>query len=182
MWLQVCAGTGFRIRCATCSERIPLNFTIDLVRPSRAGHRAAGQARMHAVAVELDFMEPLLSVRCPSTSSVSCGRTHCGTGAVDAHLCTARRDIRLLQNDWFGHDRIVVLGRGVGNRGPALGGPPWLGSLHDSPLEGSGFELVWGFPCQAVFFDCQFFVRRCVQVRLACSAGGSPAGVKVRAP
>jgi putative tryptophan/tyrosine transport system substrate-binding protein len=28
----------------------------------------------------------------------------------------------------------------------------------------------------------QGFVRRCVQVRLACSAGDSPAGVKVRAP
>ena len=22
----------------------------------------------------------------------------------------------------------------------------------DSPLEGDGFELVWGFPCQVVFF------------------------------
>jgi hypothetical protein len=34
-----------------------------------------------------------------------------------------------------------------------------------------------------VVFDLlQFFVRRCVQVRLACSAGDSPAGVKVRAP
>jgi len=22
----------------------------------------------------------------------------------------------------------------------------------DSPLEGTGFELVWGFPCQVVFF------------------------------
>ena len=26
------------------------------------------------------------------------------------------------------------------------------GSLPDSPLEGCGFELVWGFPCQVVFF------------------------------
>ena len=45
-------------------------------------------------------------------------------------------------------------------------------------------RLVWGFSCQAVVFGfcCQFFVRRCVQVRLACSAGDSPAGVKVRAP
>jgi len=43
-------------------------------------------------------------------------------------------------------------------------------------------KLVWGFSCQVVFsVYCQFFVRRCVQVRLACSAGGSPAGVKVRA-
>ena len=53
----------------------------------------------------------------------------------------------------------------------------------DSPLEGDGFELVWGFSCQVVVFGfCRFFVRRCVQVRLACSAGDSPAGVKVRAP
>ena len=29
---------------------------------------------------------------------------------------------------------------------------------------------------------CRFLVWRCVQVRLACSAGDSPAGVKVRAP
>jgi hypothetical protein len=55
---------------------------------------------------------------------------------------------------------------------------------RDSSLEEAGFELVWGFSCQAVVFGfcCQFFVRRCVQVRLACSAGDSPAGVKVRAP
>jgi len=31
----------------------------------------------------------------------------------------------------------------------------------DSPLEGTGFELVWGFPCQVVFSVYrQFFVRR----------------------
>src|SRR5690242_13546294 len=36
-------------------------------------------------------------------------------------------------------------------------------------LEQSGFELVWGFSCQVVVFGfCRFFVRRCVQVRLAC--------------
>src|ERR1700756_4016016 len=52
-----------------------------------------------------------------------------------------------------------------------------------SPLEGDGFELVWGFCCQVVILVySRFFVRRCVQVRLACSAGDSPAGVKVRAP
>src|SRR5215831_6581255 len=27
-----------------------------------------------------------------------------------------------------------------------------VGSSPDSPLEGDGFELVWGFPCQVVFF------------------------------
>ena len=38
----------------------------------------------------------------------------------------------------------------------------------DSPLEGAGFELVWGFCCQVVILVCsRFFVRRCVQVRLA---------------
>src|SRR5580704_16493678 len=48
---------------------------------------------------------------------------------------------------------------------------------------GHGFELVWGFSCQVVVLVCsRFFVRRCVQVRLACSAGDSPAGVTVRAP
>ncbi len=53
----------------------------------------------------------------------------------------------------------------------------------DSPLEGDGFEPVWVFSCQVVVFGFRrFFVRRCVQVRLACSAGDSPAGVKVRAP
>jgi hypothetical protein len=32
--------------------------------------------------------------------------------------------------------------------------------LLDSPLEGSGFELVWGFSCQVVVFGfCRFFVR-----------------------
>ena len=36
---------------------------------------------------------------------------------------------------------------------------PWF--APDSLLEGDGFELVWGFPCQVVFFGyCQFFVRR----------------------
>ena len=30
----------------------------------------------------------------------------------------------------------------------------------DSPLEGDGFELVWGFSCQVVVFGfCRFFVR-----------------------
>jgi hypothetical protein len=30
----------------------------------------------------------------------------------------------------------------------------------DSPLEGSGFELVWGFCCQVVVLVCcRFFVR-----------------------
>jgi len=46
----------------------------------------------------------------------------------------------------------------------------------DSNLYGA-FPVKW---CFSVY--CQFFVRRCVQVRLACSAGDSPAGVKVRAP
>src|SRR6516164_1316701 len=30
--------------------------------------------------------------------------------------------------------------------------PNLIGSSPDSPLEGDGFELVWGFPCQVVFF------------------------------
>src|ERR1700730_10660871 len=31
---------------------------------------------------------------------------------------------------------------------------------QDSPLEGDGFELVWGFSCQVVVFGfCRFFVR-----------------------
>src|SRR5690348_12877670 len=46
----------------------------------------------------------------------------------------------------------------------------------DSNLYGA-FPVKW---CFSVY--CQFFVRRCVQVRRACSAGDSPAGVKVRAP
>jgi hypothetical protein len=33
-----------------------------------------------------------------------------------------------------------------------------------------------------VFDELKFHVRLCVQVRLACSAGNSPAGVEVRAP
>src|SRR5215469_4646861 len=35
-----------------------------------------------------------------------------------------------------------------------LSGAPHPGteSSLDSPLEGDGFELVWGFPCQTVFF------------------------------
>src|SRR6516225_4483851 len=45
--------------------------------------------------------------------------------------------------------------------------------LHD--LYGS-FSVKWFFGL------CRFLVWRCVQVRLACSAGDSPAGVKVRAP
>ena len=39
--------------------------------------------------------------------------------------------------------------------------PNLIGSSPDSPLEGGGFELVWGFPCQVVFSVYrQFFVRR----------------------
>ena len=30
--------------------------------------------------------------------------------------------------------------------------PNLIGSSPDSPLVGCGFELVWGFPCQVVFF------------------------------
>jgi hypothetical protein len=37
-------------------------------------------------------------------------------------------------------------------------------------------------PDESFLVCCRLFVRRCVQVRLACSAGDSPAGVKVRAP
>jgi hypothetical protein len=69
--------------------------------------------------------------------------------------------------------------RGVMPIGPMT----WTEFALDSPLEEAGFELVWGFSCQVVVLVCwRFFVRRCVQVRLACSAGDSPAGVKVRAP
>src|SRR6516162_6085094 len=46
----------------------------------------------------------------------------------------------------------------------------------DSNLYGA-FPVKW---CFSVY--CQFFVRRCVQVRLACSAGDSPAGVKKSEP
>jgi hypothetical protein len=60
------------------------------------------------------------------------------------------------QLDWTGRD-------GARNR--------WFADLYGA------FPVKWFF---SVY--CQFFVRRCVQVRLACSAGGSPAGVKVRAP
>ena len=28
------------------------------------------------------------------------------------------------------------------------------GDVPDSPLEGDGFELVWGFSCQAVVLGC----------------------------
>jgi hypothetical protein len=35
-----------------------------------------------------------------------------------------------------------------------------IGFALDSPVEGSGFELVWGFSCQVVVFGLlQFFVR-----------------------
>jgi hypothetical protein len=35
---------------------------------------------------------------------------------------------------------------------------PWF--APDSPLEGDGFEPVWGFSCQVVFLVCyRFFVR-----------------------
>jgi hypothetical protein len=33
---------------------------------------------------------------------------------------------------------------------PSLTRNRWFAA---SPLEGDGFELVWGFPCQVVFFD-----------------------------
>ena len=56
-----------------------------------------------------------------------------------------------------------------------------LGFVGDLPLEGVGFELVWGFSCQVVFsVYCQFFVRRgkavlrpvaCDQVRGARGRG-----------
>ena len=61
---------------------------------------------------------------------------------------------------------------------------PWEGKIPrnvDSPLEGTGFEPVWGFSCQAVFLVCcRFFVRSekavprpvaCDQVRGACGRG-----------
>src|SRR4051794_29305133 len=65
----------------------------------------------------------------------------------------------------------------------AHGSAPLPRFAADSTLEERGFELVWGFSCQVVILvSRRFFVRRCVQVRPACSAGDSPAGVKVRAP
>src|SRR5258708_40010645 len=44
-------------------------------------------------------------------------------------------------------------------------------------------NLYGAFPVKWLFWVySQFFVRRCVQVRLACSAGDSPAGVKSQSP
>src|SRR6267142_2603541 len=47
---------------------------------------------------------------------------------------------------------------------PSWSGNPVSWSIHrfapDSPLEGDGFGLVWGFSCQAVVSGCcRFFVR-----------------------
>src|SRR6516165_615643 len=37
---------------------------------------------------------------------------------------------------------------------------PKIGFAPDSPVEGDGFELVWGFSCQIVVLVCsRFFVR-----------------------
>src|SRR6516165_5889469 len=65
-------------------------------------------------------------------------------------------------------DPLAVLRGGIeqqlfdGNRGEGLRGfhprlavsPPAAETdgLRDSPLEGTGFELVWGLSCQVVFF------------------------------
>ncbi len=41
-----------------------------------------------------------------------------------------------------------------------IGPMTWTEFALDSPLEGAGFELVWGFSCQVVVFGLlQFFVR-----------------------
>jgi hypothetical protein len=52
-----------------------------------------------------------------------------------------------------------------------------------SPPERSGFEPLWGFSCQVVIFG--LLAVLCSEVcpgKLACSAGDSLAGVKVRGP
>jgi hypothetical protein len=43
-------------------------------------------------------------------------------------------------------------------------------------------DLYGSFSVKWFFGLCRFLVWRCVQVRLACSAGDSPVGVEVRAP
>ena len=53
-------------------------------------------------------------------------------------------------------DRICLVGRN-GSHGPprrrvANRYQSRPASLYDSPLEGDGFELVWGFSCQVVVF------------------------------
>ena len=59
------------------------------------------------------------------------------------------------------------------------------GVATDSSLEGTGFELVWGFSCQVVFLVCcRFFVRsgKAVLRSVACDqvrgAGGRVKGPK----
>jgi hypothetical protein len=65
-------------------------------------------------------------------------------------------------------EELRVLRRHLAVR-PATTGAESKNSYHDgtrlrfardSPLEGAGFELVWGFSCQVVVFGCcRFFVR-----------------------
>ena len=51
------------------------------------------------------------------------------------------------------------------------------------PLRDRKFADLYGsFSVKWFFGLCRFLVWRCVQVRLACSAGDSPVGVEVRAP
>jgi hypothetical protein len=51
------------------------------------------------------------------------------------------------QNECAGADRGNILCRGV-----TVGKARESGFARDSPLEGDGFELVWGFSCQVVVF------------------------------
>jgi hypothetical protein len=62
--------------------------------------------------------------------------------------------------DWQSRLLAMML---VKERDPGGGGAlvsVWDKFAVDSPLEESGFELVWGFSCQVVVFGLlQFFVR-----------------------
>jgi hypothetical protein len=52
-------------------------------------------------------------------------------------------------------------------------------SSSDSPLEGKGFEPVWGFSCQAVFLVCcRFFVRSGKAVLRSVACDGSRSAQK----
>jgi len=52
-------------------------------------------------------------------------------------------------------------------------------ALLDSPVEGTGFEPVWGFSCQAVFLVCcRFFVRSGKAVLRSVACDGSRSAQK----
>ena len=75
-------------------------------------------------------------------------RTAALTGKIAAAIRTVFKRARLLGR-YRRRAAVVVISEGR----PSRCHDERDRKFADSPLEGNGFELVWGFPCQVVFFS-----------------------------